>query len=65
MYAVFITLYKVVAIFDIFELEKMQIYNINTNWNHAGNKLHYLKTIQWSLLFPNKSTCCEIAQFYF
>ena len=29
------------------------------------NKLHYLNTIQCSLLFSNKSTCCEITQFYF
>ena len=73
--------------FDIFELEKIQIYNINTTWNRAEshwkeaqqllvtelkhftykakNKLHYLNTIQCSLLFSNKSNCCEITQFYF
>ena len=29
------------------------------------NKLHYLNTMQCSILFSNKSTCCEITQFYF
>ena len=28
-------------------------------------KLHYLNTIQCSLLFSNKFTCCEITQFSF
>ena len=47
-----------------YEAQQVLVIELKHFTYQAKNKLPYLNTIQCSLLFPNKSTCCGVAQFY-